>query len=181
MKKILLIFFLLLFSSPGNLFADGRHDHSDDRPDNPSSPRSFSQDMRSRLGLPARLPSQDMRSRLKLPVRFPVGPNHQPSKHGHDRRYDHRPVATTVVQEIQPIIVVSPPLPTQPPLPSEPEKVWVPPVTDTRTETGYWDYGIKKTWMGDHWRYEQDPEQRVWVPESQIEVVTQAGYWKIVE
>jgi hypothetical protein len=35
--------------------------------------------------------------------------------------------------------------------------------------------------MGDHWRYEQDFEERKWVPETQVTVVEQEGYWKIVE
>ena len=63
----------------------------------------------------------------------------------------------------------------------EPDKVWVPPVTETRTVPGYWDYAIKKTWMGDYWRFEQDLGDKTWVPESQVTVVTQEGYWKTVE
>jgi hypothetical protein len=35
--------------------------------------------------------------------------------------------------------------------------------------------------MGDHWRFEQDYNQRKWVPERQVQVVKQEGYWKIVE
>ena len=52
---------------------------------------------------------------------------------------------------------------------------------DVRTEPGYWDYGVKKMWMGDHWRYEQDVTQKKWVPASQVEYVKQAGYWKVAE
>jgi hypothetical protein len=35
--------------------------------------------------------------------------------------------------------------------------------------------------MGDHWRYEQDHEERVWVPEAQVNVVKQEGYWKTLD
>ena len=51
----------------------------------------------------------------------------------------------------------------------------------TRIEPGYWDYGIRKVWMGDHWRYEQDIDQPRWVPERMVEAVKEEGYWKILE
>jgi hypothetical protein len=86
-----------------------------------------------------------------------------------------------MVREIQPIIIVTQPPPQEPPPAPEPEKVWVPPVMGTRTEPGYRDYGIRKSWMGDHWRFEQNFDQPIWVPEKQVEVVKQEGYWKIVE
>lgn len=79
------------------------------------------------------------------------------------------------------IVVVAPPVHQEPPPAPEPQKIWVPPVMGTRTEPGYWDYGIRKVWMGDHWRFEQDLNQRRWMPEKKIEVVKQEGYWKLVE
>jgi len=118
-----------------------------------------------------------------IPPRDPPGqqrdkPRHRP---GHGRPITVWPGSTTVVREIQPIVIITPPSPQEPPPAPEPEKVWVPPVMDTRTEPGYWDYGIRKVWMGDHWRYEQDFDQPTWVPEKQVDVVKQEGYWKIVE
>lgn len=143
--------------------------------------------------------SPEMRSRLKMPIRLPQTP--APSQRDHHRPGppDHRhgygawgtvwPATGTVVREVQPIIIVNQP-PASPPEPAptatpapapEPDKVWVPPVTETRTVPGYWDYAIKKTWMGDYWRFEQDFGDKTWVPESQVTVVTQEGYWKTVE
>jgi len=86
-----------------------------------------------------------------------------------------------VVRETQPIIIVYNPPPVAPAPPPTPQRIWVPPVLDTRSEPGYWDYGVKKVWMGDHWRYEQDHEKRVWVPASQVKYIKQEGYWKPVE
>jgi hypothetical protein len=90
------------------------------------------------------------------------------------------PATTTVVKEAPTIVIVNPPPPAESP-PPEPQKIWVPPVMGIRTEPGYWDYGVKKRWMGDHWRYEQDVTRKTWVPEAQVEVVKQAGYWKLAE
>lgn len=111
----------------------------------------------------------------------PIYPGTKPGKPGYHRPIYWWPATRTVVRETETIIIVSPPPPTEPPAPPEPQKVWVPPVMDTRTEPGYWDYGVKKIWMGDHWRYEQDAENKVWVPASQVPYVKQAGYWKFVE
>ncbi len=111
----------------------------------------------------------------------PVHPIYPGYKPGHGRPVYWWPASTTVVQETPPIIIVNNPPPAAPAPPPEAEKVWVPPVMDTRIEPGYWDYGIKKMWMGDHWRYEQDHDERIWVPESQVKYVKQEGYWKTVE
>ena len=108
------------------------------------------------------------------------------------KRFPHRPGqrrpihvwpsgTTSVVREIQPIVIVAPPMPEPPPSLPEPAKVWVPPVMDTRIEPGYWDYAIRKVWMGDHWRYEQDKDRPKWVPERRVEFVKQEGYWKVVD
>jgi hypothetical protein len=150
-------------------------------------------DMRSRLKMPARLPGGDMRSRLKMPARLPAGsmrPGHpahpicpadKPCRPGNKpcRPGVWWPVATSVAPEPRPIVIVNhPPAVTPTPPPPEPQQVWVPPVMGTRMEPGYWDYGIKKSWMGDHWRYEQDFDTPAWVPESEVQYVKQEGYWK---
>lgn len=189
MKQLLLITFLLLLVRPTELLADGNpHQSGVQSPTHTTSP-----DMRSRLKLPARLPSQDMRSRLKLPARLPthpgspgkpvhpIYPGDKPGRPGHGRPGYWWPAGRTVVQEIQPVIIVNNPPPAEPAPAPELEKMWVPPVMDTRTEPGYWDYGIRKVWMGDHWRFEQDFTDKTWVTESQVEYVKQEGYWKIVE
>jgi hypothetical protein len=134
--------------------------------------------------------SPEMRARLKLPIRFPVEnatpgkPDHPTfpgRKRGHGRPGFVFPFGTTVVRETQPIVIVNNPAPPEPAPPAEPQKTWVPPVMGLRTEPGYWDYGIRKVWMGDHWRYEQDPGKKTWVPASQVAYVMQEGYWQIVE
>lgn len=105
-----------------------------------------------------------------------------PSRSRHRRPFMTWPAqTTTVVREFQPIVIVAPPVHQEPPPTPKPQKIWIPPVMGTRTEPGYWDYGIRKVWMGDHWRFEQDNDQREWVPDRQVEVVKQEGYWKSVE
>ena len=121
-------------------------------------------------------------------------PGHRPGKPGHPIYPGYRPpwpgqgplpspwpATTTIVREVQPVIIVNTPPAADPPAPPEPQKVWVPPVMDTRVEPGYWDYGIRKVWMGDHWRYEQDFDRPTWVPEREVRYVRQEGYWSIVE
>ena len=127
---------------------------------------------------PSRLPYHP-----KHPVKpvHPICPGKKPDKPGYHRPIYWWPTTRTVVRETETIIIVSPPPPAESPAPSEPQKEWVPPVMDTRTEPGYWDYGVKKKWMGDHWRYEQDVENKIWVPASQVTYVKQAGYWKVVK
>lgn len=132
---------------------------------------------------PEQQEAADRRHPHHLPQRstFSDGPTH-PVRHPHYRpKYRWPGGPPTVVREIQPIVILTPAPSQEPPPPPEPQKVWVPPVMGTRTEPGYWDYGIRKVWMGDHWRYEQDVDQPIWVPERQVEVVKQEGYWKIVE
>ena len=190
MKKMALLSILFIFAGPMDLPAFSGH-----RPaikpigsDSPTYP--FSQDMRSRLNRSARRPSDDMRSRHKRPARLsvdpgsrvkpvhPTYPGYTPGKPGHGRPAYWWPANTIVVREVKPVIIVNDPPPAEPAPPPEPEEVWVPPVMDTRTEPGYWDYGIRKVWMGDHWRYEQDFDQPTWVPDTQVEYVKQEGYWK---
>ena len=145
---------------------------------------------------PAQPHAPQIRSRLKMPIKLPVDEwdpgrqvrkrhrGHKPMKSTHDRHDRHRyrwSTTTTIVREIQPIVILNNPPPAEPIPAPEPQKVWVPPIMDTRTEPGYWDYGIKKVWMGDHWRYEQNVEERIWVPESQVAYVKQEGYWKFIE
>ncbi|MCB2147073.1 MAG: hypothetical protein KQI81_11405 [Deltaproteobacteria bacterium] len=175
MKRVLFITLLFLFAGPQNLFADrsyyGRHDRTGARPT-------------------INIPIQDLRGRLERPSRLPVNPGYPGKpvhpiypgyKPGHGRPVYWWPAGSTVVREPPTIIIVNNPPPAAPAPPPEPEKMWVPPVMDTRTEPGYWDYGIRKIWMGDHWRYEQDLDERIWVPESQVKYVKQEGYWKTVE
>ena len=178
MKRILFITILFLFAGPQNLFADRSHYGTHHRIGTRSTTNPPIQDLRNRLKRPFRLPVHP--GYPGKPV-HPIYPGYKPGRPGHGRPAYWWPASTTVVRETQPIIIVNNPPPAAPaPLP-EPEKVWVPPVMGTRTEPGYWDYGIKKLWMGDHWRYEQDHEERVWVPEAQVKIVKQEGYWKTVD
>ena len=39
-------------------------------------------------------------------------------------------------------------------IPAKEERTWVP---------GFWSYGIRKTWRGDHWHYETNPNDKKWV------------------
>ena len=114
----------------------------------------------------------------------PISPGLRPGKPNrppfHGRPHYWWPTTTTVVKEVPTVIIVQPPPPAEPE-PTKPKEVWVPPITGTRTEPGYWDYGVRRVWMGDHWRYEQDVTSKTWVPESQVRYVQQAGYWKVVE
>ena len=192
MKRMLWITILFLFAAPADLFADRSHNARHHRSSIRSTMQPQSQDWQKRLKRSVRPPSKYMRSRSRLPTRLPfhpgspgkpahpIYPGYKPGRPGHGHPGYGWPASTTVVREIQPIIIVPPP-PVTPAPPPEPEEIWVPPVMDTRTEPGYWDYGVKKEWMGDHWRYEQDHEERIWVPASQVRYVKQEGYWKPVE
>jgi hypothetical protein len=183
MKKIVVLSILLLFAGPTDLPAFQGH-----RP----AVNSVGGVVRATPGL------REIRARMKMPIRIsmdkrhagkpvhPIYPGNKPGRPGHGRPEKHPPrywwpATTTVVREVQPVIIVNNPPPEASATPPPPEKVWVPPVMGTRTKPGYWDHGIKKVWMGDHWRYEQDFEERKWVPETQVTVVEQEGYWKIVE
>ena len=120
--------------------------------------------------------------------RKPVRPIHPTHGHGvrlrppiHGRPHHWRPTTTTVIKEAPTTIIVIQPPPAAAQQPPKPKEVWIPPVMGQRTEPGYWDYGVKKVWMGDHWRYEQDVTSKSWVPASSVPYVEQAGYWKVVE
>jgi hypothetical protein len=183
MKKIVLLSIVLLFTSPADLPAFRGHRTAVNPVDGavPSNPGL--REIRARMKMPIRT-SMDNRHGGK-PVQ-PIYPGDKPGRPGHGRPENDLPrywwpAATTVVREVQPVIIVNNPPPEAPATPFPAEKVWVPPVMGTRTEPGYWDHGIKKVWMGDHWRYEQDFEERKWVPETQVTVVEQEGYWKFVE
>jgi hypothetical protein len=141
---------------------------------------------------PEEVISHAMRVRLGLPVRLPLRPElrEQIRRSRDARRIRHHPPGpgpvvstTTIVNEVRPIVVVTPPAAAEKTATPEPqaEREWVPPVVETVTQPGYWDYAIKRTWMGDHWRYEQDRAQKTWIPATQVRVVTQAGYWRTVE
>ena len=114
----------------------------------------------------------------------PIHPGHKPGKPHrppfHGRPHYWWPTTTTVVKEVPTVIIVQPPPPDLP-KPPKPKEVWVPPVLGLRTEPGYWDYGVRKVWMGDHWRFEQDVTSKTWVPESQVRYIKQAGYWEVAE
>jgi len=192
MVRILLVTLLLFFAGPQDLFADRSIYATQHRIGIRSYPPPSSQ-AHSRFKRSARHPSRDLRNRFRPPTRLrlhpgspgkpvhPIYPGYKPGKPGRGRPGYGWPASTTVVREFQPIIIVNNPPPLVPAPAPEPEEVWVPPVMDTRTEPGYWDYGVKKVWMGDHWRYEQDHEERIWVPASQVRYVKQEGYWKPVE
>jgi hypothetical protein len=181
MKKVAILAVLFFFAGAVDLLAFRGHRSGGKRVGIGSSVTPTTRDIRARLKMPIRLPVD--KGYPGKPV-HPIYPGHKPGKPGHGHPGKHRPrywwpSSTTVVREVQPIIIVNNPAPPAPA--PEPEKIWVPPVMGTRTEPGYWDHGIKKIWMGDHWRYEQDFETRKWVPEAQVAVVEQEGYWKIVE
>lgn len=179
MKKLAILSILFLFTGPVDAPAGGDHPTTL-RPLGSGPPvYPLSREMRTRLKLPARPPVDVDR---KHPGRVhPIHPGHKPGRPGPSYPGYGRTGGTTVVQELQPIVVINNPVPVEPLPAPQPQKIWVPPVMETRTLPGYWDYGIKKRWMGDHWRYEQDFGQKNWVPASQVEIVTQAGYWKAVE
>lgn len=179
MKKMAVLAIFLVIASPLHLEAFDDHRPVGRVLDTipPRDPPEQEQDNGDRHphGLPQRPNSSGTPHRPNHPA---DRPHHHP---GRRRPLTVLPGSTTVIREIQPIIIVTPPSPKEPPPAPEPEQIWVPPVMGTRTEPGYWDYGIRKTWMGDHWRYEQDFDQPVWVPEKQAEYVKQEGYWKIAE
>jgi hypothetical protein len=180
MKKIVMLSIALLFTGPADLPAFRGHGPAD-RPVDSANPGT--REIRARMNMPIRI---SMDSRYAGNPVHPIYPGSKAGRPGHGHPGKHRPrygwpAVTTVVQKVQPIIIVNHPPPEAPAASPPPEKVWVPPVMGTRTEPGYWDHGIRKVWMGDHWRYEQDAEDRKWVPESQVAIIEQHGYWKIVE
>ncbi|MFO7713190.1 hypothetical protein [Desulfosarcina sp.] len=178
MKKIALALTVLFFACPMDLQAF--RDHPPAVKPLGSGPATYplSPQMRARLKMPVQLPVDSVRP--GKPGQ-PIYRGSPPGRRGHGRPAYWWPAGTTQVQEPQPIIIVNTPPPASPTSPPEPQRTWVPPVMDTRTEPGYWDYGIRKVWMGDHWRYEQDQDEKTWVPASTVEYVKQAGYWKIFE
>ena len=183
MKKMVVLSIVLLFAGPADLPAFRGHRPAVDPVGGAVRATPTLREIRARMKMPIRI-SMDNRHAGK-PVR-PVYPGNKPGSPGYGHPVKHRPrygwpTGTTVVREVQSVIIVNNPPPEAPAAPPQPEKVWVPPVMGTRTEPGYWDHGIRKVWMGDHWRYEQDFEDRKWVPESQVAIVEQQGYWKIVE
>ena len=155
MRKILLpMIFILIVAAPGDLLAFHGHRPAD-KIQGPISIGYASPPIQQRLPRP-------LHERMLNPGRpgKPAHPSHpggKPGRPGNGYQWFWRPVSTTtIVREVQPIIIVNTPAPAvAEPLP-EPEKVWVPAVMETRTEPGYWDYSVKKRWMGDHWRFEQD-------------------------
>jgi hypothetical protein len=193
MQRILTITLLILLAGPQHLFADRTRHGTHHRIGVRLHAYPQSQQVRNGFKRPARCASQDRHRRFKRPARLPVHPGspgkpvhpiypgYKPGRPGHIRPGYWWPTSTTVVRETQPIIIVVDPPSVAPAPPPKPEEEWVPPVMDTRTEPGYWDYGVKKVWMGNHWRYEQDHEELIWVPASQVRYVKQEGYWKPVE
>ena len=135
---------------------------------------------RERIGSPFPRPPGDRFSRHPVKPVHPIHPGDKPHKPGYRPPGYWWPATRTVVRETETIVIVTTPAPTEPP-PPQPQEIWVPPVMGTRAEPGYWDYGVKKIWMGDYWRYEQDLDAKVWVPESEVQYVKQAGYWTVAE
>jgi hypothetical protein len=189
MKRLLIFTLLILFTTPSDLLAGGtviRWNHrigvrapGDSMVRHPRArretphPRSF-WDGRERKYSPARPHREsDFHGKRDRPIKY----HRRPDRYG--RRYPRYwwPASTVVVRKTRPIVVINVPPPPAP----EPKKVWVPPVMGTRTQPGFWDYAIRKVWMGDHWLFTQDFLKRTWVPPYQVEYVKQEGYWKIVE
>jgi hypothetical protein len=180
MKKIGILSMLILITIPSDLLAFRDHrSATNPRPGlSPTQPRTLQ--IPSRRRMPIKLPMDEWDPGRQVRK---IHRGHKPIASDAKRHGRHRyrwPTTTTVVREVQPIIVVNnpPPALAAPSAPTEPKKVWVPPVMDTRLQPGYWDYGIIKMWMGDHWRYEQNFEERTWVPASEVTYVKQEGYWK---
>lgn len=177
MKRMAVLTILLVIASPLNLEAFNDH-RPVGRVLDTVPPRDPPEQERDNGDHPHRSPKRPNSPRIPHPIHSRERP-HPPG--GRGRPLTVWPGTTTVVREIQPIIIIAPPSPGEPPPAPEPARIWVPPVMETQTEPGYWDYGIRKVWMGDHWRYEQDFDRPVWVPEKQVEVVRQEGYWKTAE
>jgi hypothetical protein len=177
MKRMAVLTILLVIASPLNLEAFNDH-RPVGRVLDTVPPRDPPEQERDNGDRPHRSPKRPNSPRIPHPIHSRERP-HPPGARG--RPLTVWPGGTTVVREIQPIIIIAPPSPEEPPPAPEPGRIWVPPVMETQTEPGYWDYGIRKVWMGDHWRYEQDFDRPVWVPEKQVEVVRQEGYWKTAE
>ncbi len=178
MNKIALLSILFLFVGPMELPAFRDHRPAVEPLGSGAPIYPLSRELRNRLKMPVRLTVDPVSSGKPF---HPINADNKPVRPGHGRPVYWGPAVTTVVKEIQPIIIVNLPLPAEPAAAPEPQKVWVPPIMDTRTEPGYWDYGVRKMWMGDHWRYEQDVADKTWVPDSQVEYVKQEGYWNFAE
>lgn len=177
-KKLAILSILFLFAGPVELPAGSDHGPAL-RPLGSGPPiYPLSREMRTRLKMPVRLPVDPL-----PPVKpvHPIVPGHKPDRPGNGYPRHGWTGSTSVVREVQPIVIVNAPPPEPISPPPQPRMVWVPPLMETRTQPGYWDHGIKKVWMGDHWRFEQDFKEKTWVPESEVRVVRQAGYWKPVE
>jgi len=193
MRKLFFLFAIYFCILPVIVFA-GRHPFPS-RMDKGTSAAFKPRHIHGWIGGPTNPYWKNGIARPLLPSRFPSKPEHrpEPARPGFKPPHHHKPgrpihirprygwpTTTTVVKEVPTIVIVNPPPPADPP-PPKPREIWVPPVMGVRTEPGYWDYGVKKKWMGDHWRYEQDVTQKTWVPAAQVEYVKQAGYWKLAE
>lgn len=176
-RILLTLLVALLAPFPVAAFDHGRPDAAPDTGNTGAQEGDvISHDMRVRLGLPVRLPlRRDIREQIHRA-------RHAKRKGIHYPGYATGRTVTTVVNEIQPIVVVAPAAPAEPEVQlEEVKREWVPPVVETVTRPGHWDYAIKRSWMGDHWRYAQDFSEKTWVPAAQEQVVTQEGYWRTVE
>ena len=174
MKTWCLTVAMLVLAAPISLSAFDSRDHeavvgTAKRPIKPG--KTFARDMKDRLGMP--LSTEEIIEQAHQSRRA--------SKRRPRRPHVTHVTTTTVVNEITPVIVVEQKAPEPAATKPEIEREWVPPEVETVTEPGYWDYTIKRTWMGDHWRYEQDLTQKTWVPPTTAEVVKREGYWRIVE
>lgn len=177
MRRLQAVIILLFFATPMNGWALREHGP-------PAGASGYGNVLQRSNGVI----TERFRQAMGLPVvrQDSLPPAHRDNSGRRIHRPGHRrppwvwPVTSTVVRETRTIIIVAPPMeaPTPPP---KPRYEWVPPVMDTRTEPGYWDYGVNKIWMGDHWRFEQNVREKTWVPPAEVTTIKQAGYWKAVD
>lgn len=60
-------------------------------------------------------------------------------------------------------------------------RVWIPPEKERIWIPGSWSYGIRKTWRGDHWHYETDPNDRKWIEGYFESRVVEPGYFRVIK
>lgn len=79
------------------------------------------------------------------------------------------------------VVIVQPPREPEPEAEWETVSEWVPPVMERVKVSGYWSNGIKKTWTGTHWKFETDPDNKIWVEETYEWREKKAGYYKDIK
>ena len=125
--------------------------------------------------------------KYRSPYGYP-NPQYRPYAYGSDNQDNYFKQSNTVV--------IEPKRPPIKPSQSKPEslnklenlqnherpisKVWIPPKKEKTWVPGSWSYGIRKTWRGDHWHFETNPNDKKWV-EGYFETrVIEPGYFKII-